>query len=97
MDTLHIVYILTAVLAALNLFDWYSTRTILKAGGTEANPVMAKLFSIFGIDVTLAAKVSAVTTVGCFIGVMPQGLLLLGAFCALYVYVAYHNYTQLPK
>ena len=90
-----ILYALTALLAITQLGDWFTTRTILKEGGKELNSVMVKLFSIFGIDLTLLAKAVAVTVAGYYAGVgyMPV-LVVLTAF---YVVVVIHNALQLRK
>ena len=65
------IYLLTTIFFLLQLFDWYSTSTILKAGGREQNPVMAFVFKYANINIVLGIKSIALTVIGFFLGVTP--------------------------
>ena len=87
------IYALTAIIFALQLSDWYTTRTILKAGGYEANPIMAKLFQWIGMDVALALKTLLVTGMSF---VATSLIPLVGVLIILfYSWVVYHNVKEL--
>lgn len=87
------LYLLLIILFVEQLADWYSTRTILAKGGTEQNPVMAKLFAVLGVDVTLAIKTICTLAAGYYIGEQYiYGLILL---ILVYVWVLYHNWQSL--
>lgn len=42
------IYTLAALIALLQFVDYWLTAKVLARGGTELNPVMAKLMSLFG-------------------------------------------------
>lgn len=87
------IEILTAILFIQQLGDWYSTRTILNKGGVEQNPVMAKIFSVLGLDTALILKGLITTGVGYFVGT--QFIYALVGLIVLYVWVLYHNWKSL--
>jgi len=83
------IYILTLTFFILQLLDWYSTRTILKQGGYEQNPVMAFVFKYVNVDVALAIKAVLLAVIGYYIGlVLP--ILLVGLIFG-YLAVVIHN------
>ena len=83
------IYILTLTFFILQLLDWYSTRTILKKGGYEQNPVMAFVFKYVNVDVALAIKAVLLGIVGYYIGlVLP---ILLVGLIIIYLAVVIHN------
>ena len=92
--------ILFAILAALQLGDILTTLRVLGQGGVERNPVLAPLFRRFGSPpVLIAEKVLVLGLVWIALPSMaPQlQLALLGASCALYVWIVWHNWTQIRK
>jgi hypothetical protein len=87
------IYLLTFTLFTLQLADWYSTRTILKNGGYEQNPVMSFVFKYVGVNVAMAIKGLLSTAIGYFIGlVYPLALVFL---IVIYLWVVYHNWKSL--
>jgi hypothetical protein len=99
------IYILTLTFFILQLLDWYTTRTILKNGGYEQNPVMAYLFKRIGIDLTLGIKVILVTYIGYVLACtslffnlinleIPSPLLIIPPIM-LYIWVIKHNWKSL--
>jgi hypothetical protein len=87
------IYLLTFTLFTLQLADWYSTRTILKAGGYEQNPVMSFVFKYVGVNVAMAVKGLLATAIGYFIGIVYP--LLLVFLIVIYLWVVYHNWKSL--
>jgi hypothetical protein len=87
------IYILTTIFLLLQLFDWYSTRTILKNGGYEQNPVMAFVFKHLNIDVALAIKSALLGVLGYYIGLL-YPLALVGLII-VYLAVVFHNWKSL--
>jgi hypothetical protein len=83
------IYILTLTFFILQLLDWYTTRTILKNGGYEQNPVMAFVFKYVNVDVALAIKAVLLAVIGYYIGlVLP---ILLVGLIIIYLAVVIHN------
>jgi hypothetical protein len=87
------IYILTTIFLLLQLFDWYSTRTILKAGGHEQNPIMAFVFKYVNVDVALAIKSVLLGVLGYYIGLV-YPLALVGLII-VYLAVVFHNWKSL--
>ena len=89
------IYLLTLTFFILQLLDWYTTRTILKNGGYEQNPVMAFVFKYINVDVALAIKGIITSVIGYFIGVIyPLALILL---IFIYLAVVIHNAKSIWK
>jgi hypothetical protein len=89
------IYLLTFTFFTLQLGDWYTTRTILKNGGREQNPVMAFVFKYINVDVALAIKGIITSVIGYFIGVIyPLALILL---IVIYLAVVIHNAKSIWK
>ena len=83
------IYILTLTFFILQLLDWYTTRTILKQGGYEQNPVMAFVFKYVNVDVALAIKAVLLAVIGYYIGLeLP---ILLVVLIIIYLAVVIHN------
>ena len=61
------IYLATLLFFVLQCGDWYTTRTILKAGGYEQNPVMVWFFNKFGVDQTLGVKTVLLGVLGYFL------------------------------
>jgi len=87
------IYILTLTFFILQLLDWYTTRTILKNGGYEQNPVMAFVFKYVNVDVALAIKSVLLGILGYYIG-LEYPILLVGLII-VYIAVVFHNWKSL--
>lgn len=91
------IYILTFTFFILQLLDWYTTRTILKNGGHEQNPVMTGLFHLNkeNVDIVMCIKALLSTILGYFIGVaIPVWLVFL---IIIYLVVVIHNAKSIWK
>ena len=89
------IYILTLTFFILQLLDWYTTRTILKNGGREQNPLMNFLFHLNkeNVDLIMCIKALLSTLIGYFIGVaIPICLVIL---IVIYLFVVIHNWKSL--
>ena len=89
------IYILTLTFFILQLLDWYTTRTILKNGGREQNPVMNFLFHLNkeNVDLIMCIKALLSTLIGYFIGsAIPICLVIL---IVIYLFVVIHNWKSL--
>jgi len=84
-----VIYILTFTFCILQLLDWYTTRTILKNGGYEQNPVMAFVFKYVNADVALAIKSVLLGVAGYYIGLTIP--ILLVVLIIIYLAVVIHN------
>jgi hypothetical protein len=84
---------LFALLAALQLIDIAITLTILKGGGREVNPIMAKLMDLFDDPAVamLLVKGAMLGLVWWFVDSIPVGL--LGALVAFYIVICVHNWN----
>ena len=83
------IYLLTFTFFILQCLDWYTTRTILKNGGYEQNPVMAFVFKYVNVDVALAIKAVLLGFVGYYIGLALP--ILLVVLIIIYLAVVIHN------
>ena len=87
------LYLLSFAFFVLQLIDWYTTRTILKAGGYEQNPVMVFVFKYINVNVAMGVKTVILSALGYFVGqVYP---IILVGFILYYSWVAYHNWKSL--
>ena len=87
------IYILTFTFFILQSLDWYTTRTILKNGGREQNPVMAFVFKYVSVDVAMGIKSLLSTVVGYYCGLaLPIGLVIL---IVIYLFIIIHNWKSL--
>lgn len=86
--------LLFVVFCALQAADAYTTWRVLGAGGSERNPLLARLMARFGVVRTLAAfKLALILLVGAVR--MPHSLLLL--LVALYVHVVAYNLMSMRE
>ena len=83
------IYLLTITFFILQCLDWYTTRTILKQGGYEQNPVMAFVFKYVNVDLALAIKSVLLGIAGYFIGLALPILLVI--LIIIYLAVVIHN------
>ena len=91
------IYILTFTFFILQLLDWYTTRTILKNGGREQNPLMNFLFHLNkeNVDLIMCIKALLSTIVGYFIGAaIPLCLVIL---IVVYLVAVIHNAKSIWK
>jgi hypothetical protein len=91
------IYLLTFTFLILQCLDWYTTRTILKNGGREQNPLMNFLFNLNkeNVDLVMCIKALVSTAVGYFIGLaMP---LLLIVLIIIYLVAVIHNAKSIWK
>lgn len=85
---------LFVLLAGLNLLDIYTTLAILKQGGRELNPVMARLMRALGTAPALViAKSLLLTLLYWQLESLPFWLLAL--LVGVYAAVVAHNFKQL--
>jgi hypothetical protein len=81
------------VFVLLNAADIYTTHTVLKQGGRELNPVLAKLFEKFDpIVVMVSLKLAAVWALW-YVDVY----WITALACAVYLYVVVNNYYEIKK
>ena len=81
------------VFVLLNAADIYTTHTVLKQGGRELNPVLAKLFEQFDpIVVMVTLKLAAVWALW-YVDVY----WITALTCAVYLYVVVNNYYEIKK
>ena len=77
----------------LQAADVYTTLTVLKQGGRELNPVLAKLFAKFDpLAVMVTLKLLAVWA----LWYVNSWMLTLAA-CVLYAYVVNRNYWEMTR
>jgi len=88
-----IIVILTVLLGLLQLGDWYTTRTVLKAGGTEDNKFTAFVLRFINLDVYLAGKAALAFYVGYHIGFISMPFLVF--LTTLYGFYMVRNWKQL--
>jgi hypothetical protein len=81
------------VFVLLNAADIYTTHTVLKQGGRELNPVLAKLFEQFDpIVVMVTLKLAAVWALW-YVDVY----WITALACAVYLYVVVNNWHEIKK
>ncbi len=78
------------ILCALQVADIYTTQRILKNGGREINPVMAKLFDKFGVMPSLIVTKSLLLA-----AVFYADILAIQVLCAIYSCVIIFNLRSL--
>jgi hypothetical protein len=87
------IYALSLTFFILQSLDWYTTRTILKNGGYEQNPVMVFMFKYCDIDVAMGIKAILLSIGGYFIGLTIP--ILLVTLIVIYLFVVIHNWKSL--
>jgi hypothetical protein len=81
------------VFVLLNAADIYTTHRVLKQGGRELNPVLAKLFEKADpIVVMVTLKLAAVWALW-YVNVY----WITALACAVYLYVVVNNYYEIKK
>jgi len=88
-----IVVFFTLLLTVFNVVDWYTTRTILKAGGNEANPIARFWIKHSSVDIYLAAKTALAAYVGYHLGFVLLPMLIF--MVALYGFFMARNLRNL--
>ena len=77
----------------LQAADVYTTLTVLKQGGRELNPVLAKLFAKFNpLAVMVGIKLAGVWA----LWYVNSWMLTLAA-CVVYAYVVNRNYLEMTR
>jgi hypothetical protein len=88
------VYILAAMLIALQIGDWWTTRRALASGQDhEGNPIMAWLIAKIGFAPAFIAKGVAISLAGIAATQMAAGVWALIIAVAVYVWIVWHNYA----
>ena len=87
------IYILSLTFFILQLLDWYTTRTILKNGGYEQNPLMSILFKYLDMNVVMCMKSIILPLLGYVIGLEYPFLLVV--LIVIYLFVVIHNWKSL--
>ncbi len=77
----------------LQIGDIYTTHSVLKQGGRELNPILAKLFTRFD---PLAVMVG-IKLVGVWALWWVNSWMLTLAACVVYAYVVNRNYWEIKK
>jgi len=81
------------VFVLLNAADIYTTHRVLKQGGRELNPILAKLFEKADpIVVMVTLKLAAVWALW-YVNVY----WITALACAVYLYVVVNNYYEIKK
>jgi hypothetical protein len=81
------------VFVLLNAADIYTTHTVLKQGGRELNPILAKLFEKADpLVVMVTLKLAAVWALW-YVNVY----WITALACAVYLYVVVNNYYEIKK
>ena len=84
---------LLALFCLLQAADVYTTLTVLKQGGRELNPVLAKLFARFDpLAVMVGIKLAGVWA----LWYVNSWMLTLAA-CCVYAYVGNRNYQEMIR
>jgi len=84
---------LLALFCLLQAADVYTTLTVLKQGGRELNPVLAKLFTRFDpLAVMVGIKLAGVWA----LWYVNSWMLTLAA-CVVYAYVVNRNYWEMTR
>jgi hypothetical protein len=84
---------LLIIFCLLQAADVYTTLTVLKQGGRELNPVLAKLFAKFDpLPVMVGIKLAGV----CALWYVNMWMLTLAA-CVVYSYVVNRNYWEMTR
>jgi len=84
---------LLALFCLLQAADVYTTLTVLKQGGRELNPVLAKLFAKFDpLAVMVGIKLAGVWA----LWYVNSWMLTLAA-CVVYAYVVNCNYREMTR
>ena len=87
---------LFALLCVLQVADVALTVAILRRGGRELNPLLARLMKAVGeLPALVLVKAAMLGVVLFFYAAIPEGL--LAAACAVYVYVCFLNWREFKK
>ena len=97
-----VIYSLACGITLLQIADFWLTYKVLAKGGTELNPVMARLMGLFGRGIGLAiGKIYTAIFVlgGTYLGWFDsrEGVAVLALILGLYVWVVWHNWVQYRK
>ena len=90
-----VIWALVALIFALQVGDWLTTRRIVAQGGREGNPLMVWLIARLGFDAAFALKGVALIALDAWYAVHAVGVQALAAnalVCAIYLYIVWHNW-----
>lgn len=88
--------ILLILFISLQVCDWITTTLILRDGGREANPVMAKLFAVLGMHPAFA--LTKAFAIGCALYLtVHDAWWMVGLLDVIYLAVVIHNVRQMAK
>lgn len=76
--------------------DFYTTYRVVGNGGTELNPIVAKLIEKLGLVMALGVAKTVGAIAGVYLAIYEQYIPLSG-LCVLYTYVVVHNYYEMRK
>jgi len=88
-----IVIFFTLLLTVFNVVDWYTTRTILKAGGIEKNEFTKAIIRVVNLDLYLAIKTALAAYVGYHLGFVHLPMLI--ALTVMYGFFMARNLRNL--
>lgn len=89
--------LLLVLIFALQVFDFYSTRKAIKSGtAVEANPIMKKMMSWFGINAALAIKTGFTCSI---VGLLycVEATIQLALIALIYAVFMYSNWRVLNR
>lgn len=89
--------LLLVLIFALQAFDFYSTSTTIKTGtSVEANPIMKKMMSWFGVDAALSIKTLVVCTIAGLLYYV-SATIQLALIALIYVVFMYNNWRVMNR
>ena len=95
------LYVLAALLTALQLFDGWCTYQVLKRGGSEKNPVMAEIMDTFGTYPGLLLVKCGAAGLAWYLALMEGNpetkAAILVVLMMAYVWVSVSNWQALQK
>lgn len=88
--------LLLILFVAMQVCDWITTTLILRDGGREVNPIMAKLFSALGMHPALALTKAVAIVLALYLTVTGAWW-MVGLIDVIYLAVVVHNLRQMTK
>ena len=96
MTTLTII--LLAVFFITQVLDAYTTKKVLDLGGSEGNPILARVFDLIGIKAGLVLKMALMAWLGFYVAKnAPHLLPYFDAGTLLVVAWNYRNYRKMKR
>lgn len=91
-------YLLLSLLLLLQYYDGLTTYRVLQRGGRELNPLVRWCINKFGLLnglLLVKGNLAVLITWTTLVGLMP--VWVLAGLCVFYIWVVYHNFTELAK